>query len=143
MENEEVFNAEERQALAVKAVNRLIADVEAKRLLDDKELAEAVAVCIRETALPQLRTLKWLLEQQELERPDLQQKSGSEWLFATEAMRRTRVRQLFEARPSEEHTETGVLLFYRWLQQHHPELLPSGPADPYQQLKVDLRGLYK
>ena len=56
---------------AVKAVNRLIADVEAKRLLENKELAEVIAACIRETASDQLQTLKWLLAQQELERPDL------------------------------------------------------------------------
>jgi hypothetical protein len=55
----------------VKAVNRLIADAEAKRLLQNKELAETIAVCIRHTALPQLRNLKWLLAQQDVERPDL------------------------------------------------------------------------
>ena len=71
-QNEEKFTAEERRAIAVKAVNRLIADAEAKRLLGNKELAETIAVCIRETALPQLQTLKWLLGQQELERPDLE-----------------------------------------------------------------------
>jgi len=67
-----------------------------------------------------------------------------------EEVRRVRVRQLFEARPSEERTETGVVLFYRWLQQSHPELLPTErvapwtePRDPYKQLKVDLKGLYK
>jgi hypothetical protein len=54
-----------------------------------------------------------------------------------------RVRQLFEARPSEQRTETGVLLFYGWLEQHHPELLPTGQGDPYQHLKSDLSGLYK
>jgi hypothetical protein len=57
---------EDRRELAVKAVNRRIADVEAKRLLENKELAETIAVCIRESALPQLQTLKWLLAQQEL-----------------------------------------------------------------------------
>ena len=62
---------EDRRELAVKAVNRLIADVEAKRLLQNKELAEVIAACIRETASDQLQALKWLLAQQELERPDL------------------------------------------------------------------------
>jgi hypothetical protein len=61
----------------------------------------------------------------------------------TEAVRRHRVRQLFAARPPEEGTETGVLLFYAWLEKRHPELVPSGPGDPYQQLKVDLKGLYR
>jgi len=37
---------EDRRELAVKAVNRLIADVEAKRLLQNKELAEVIAACI-------------------------------------------------------------------------------------------------
>lgn len=32
---------------------------------------------------------------------------------------------LFEARPSEQPSETRVLLFYGWLQQHHPELVPT------------------
>jgi hypothetical protein len=82
-QNEEVFTAEEKRELAVKAVNRLIADAEESasfrrfvipdaRLRENKELAETIAVCIRESALPQLQTLKWLLAQQELERPDLQ-----------------------------------------------------------------------
>jgi len=61
----------------------------------------------------------------------------------TEALRRARVRQLFGARPSEEHTETGVLLYYVWLQKYFPELLPTDQGDPYQHLKVDLKGLYK
>jgi hypothetical protein len=60
-----------------------------------------------------------------------------------EAVRRTRVRQLFEARPSEERTETGVLLFYRWLHQHYSELLPEEKGDQYEHLRVDLKGLYK
>jgi hypothetical protein len=74
-ENEEVCTAEERRELALKAVNRLIADAEESasfrryvvpdaRLRENKELAEIIAVCIRETALPQLRTLKRLLDEQ-------------------------------------------------------------------------------
>ena len=43
------FSRAEKEALAVKAVNRLIADVEAKRLLENKELDEVIKVCIRET----------------------------------------------------------------------------------------------
>jgi hypothetical protein len=73
-QNEEVFIEEERRELAVKAVNRLIADAEAKRLLENKELTETIAACIREAGERQLRSLKWLLEeeeQEELERPDL------------------------------------------------------------------------
>jgi len=60
-----------------------------------------------------------------------------------ENIRVARVRQLFESRSSEQRTETGVLLFYGWLEHHHPELRPTGQGDPYQQLKVDLRGLYE
>jgi hypothetical protein len=60
-----------------------------------------------------------------------------------EAVRQARVRQLFEARPASERTETGVLLFYGWLQQHHPKLVPTEHGDPYQNLKADLNGLYK
>ena len=73
-QNEEVFTEEDRRKLAIKAVNRLIADAEAKRLLENKELTETIAVCIREAGDRHLRVLKWLLEeeeQQELERPDL------------------------------------------------------------------------
>jgi hypothetical protein len=61
-QNEEVFTAEEKRELAVKAVKRYI--VPDARLRENKELAEIVAVCIRETVLPQLRTLKRLLDQQ-------------------------------------------------------------------------------
>jgi hypothetical protein len=72
-QNEEVFTAEERRELAVKAVNRLIADAEAKRLMENKELAETIAACIGEAGEQRLRALKWLLEeeeQEELERPE-------------------------------------------------------------------------
>lgn len=61
-----------------------------------------------------------------------------------EAVRVARVRQLFLALPTEEHSETGVLLFFHWLEQHHPELLPkTKPGDPYRHLKADLQGLYR
>jgi hypothetical protein len=60
---------EERHELAVKAVNRLIADAEETasfrryivpdaRLRENKELAEIITVCICETALPQLQTAR-------------------------------------------------------------------------------------
>lgn len=60
-----------------------------------------------------------------------------------EAVRGARVRRLFEEIPLEDRSENGVLLFYGWLYQHHPELLPKGLGDLYQHLKVDLSGLYK
>jgi hypothetical protein len=72
--NEEVFTAENRCELAAKAVNRLIAAAVAKRLLENTELTETIAACIREADERQLRLLKWLLEEEEreeLERPDL------------------------------------------------------------------------
>jgi hypothetical protein len=60
----------------------------------------------------------------------------------TEVVRRIRVRQLFESGPFQ-HTESGVLRFYEWLQRGYPYLLPTGPGDPHQHLKADLMGLYK
>ena len=61
-----------------------------------------------------------------------------------EVVRRDRVRQLFRMRSSEELTETGVLLFYRWLQKYHPELLLRKKRnDSYQHLRMELEGLYK
>jgi len=49
-------------ALSVRAVNQLIVDVEAKRLLENKELAETIAVCLRHTEQSRLQTLKALLD---------------------------------------------------------------------------------
>jgi hypothetical protein len=72
-QNEEVFTAEERRELAGKAVNRLIADAEAKRLPENKELTETIVACTGEAGEQRLRALKWLLEeeeQEELERPE-------------------------------------------------------------------------
>ena len=54
-QNKEEFTAEERRELAVKAVNRLIADVEAKRVLENKELTETIAACIGEAGEQRLR----------------------------------------------------------------------------------------
>jgi hypothetical protein len=62
----------------------------------------------------------------------------------SEVVRRARVRQLFETVLSEELTETGVLLFYRWLKKYHPELLVRNEQDdPYDHLRMELEGLYK
>jgi hypothetical protein len=61
----------------------------------------------------------------------------------SEAVRRERVRQLYETRPAHERTETGVLLFYAWLEKRYPHLLPPGPGDLSDRLKVDLNGLFK
>jgi hypothetical protein len=63
---------------------------------------------------------------------------------SAEARRRGRVRQLFEELPPGERTETGILVFYGWLREHHAGLLPRAhDGDAYQYLKVDLSGLYK
>ena len=62
----------------------------------------------------------------------------------SDLVRRERVRQLFRMRLPEELTETGVLLFYRWLQKYHPELLLRKKRnDSYQHLRMELEGLYK
>ena len=66
-ESVEVFDEDERKKLSVWAVNELIADAEAKRLLNDKSLAEVISACIRFTEARILRDLKFLLEQRELE----------------------------------------------------------------------------
>lgn len=42
-------------------------------------------------------------------------------------------------RPEHRRTENDVVIFYRWLEEYHPELLKRGESDPYPQLKVDLR----
>jgi hypothetical protein len=74
---------------------------------------------------------------------------GAGWLFArekkdTESVRRARVRQLFEARLDKEHTEDGVLKFYEWLRDRHPDLLQKPRrGDPYLQLKLDLAGIWR
>jgi hypothetical protein len=38
-----------------------------------------------------------------------------------------------------EPTETKLLAFHGWLEEHRPELLKQGHGDSYQQLKTDLR----
>jgi hypothetical protein len=67
VDSKDVFTQEVRKALALRAVNQLIADVEAGRLLNNKELAEVIAGCIRHTDQGDLQTLKQILDQHELE----------------------------------------------------------------------------
>ena len=67
MDTKGVFTTEERKALSIRAVNQLIADVEAGRLMNNKELAEVIAGCIRHTDQADLQTLKNILDQHELE----------------------------------------------------------------------------
>jgi hypothetical protein len=67
MDRERDFTQDEIYALSIRAVNHLIAAVEDRRLMENKELAETIAVCIRKTELSQLWNLRWHLEQLELE----------------------------------------------------------------------------
>jgi hypothetical protein len=67
MDTKGLFTTEERKALSIRAVNQLIADVEAWRLMKNKELSEVIAGCIRHTDQADLQTLKNILEQHELE----------------------------------------------------------------------------
>jgi hypothetical protein len=67
MDSKDVFTQEVRKALAIRAVNQLIADAEAGRLMKNKELAEVIAACIRHTDQADLHTLKQILDQHELE----------------------------------------------------------------------------
>jgi hypothetical protein len=71
--SQEALTAENRKALATKAIRRLLADYMSGRVesVGNEELAEAIAACIRESGEQQLQNLAWLLNQQELERPDL------------------------------------------------------------------------
>jgi hypothetical protein len=64
----------------------------------------------------------------------------------SEAVRVAQVRRLWQALyPPRERIFTKVLIFYGWLQEHRPELLPRprGKGDPYQHLKADLKGLIR
>ena len=69
MDQHDVFTDEEIRALSFKAVNELIADAQAGRVKQNKQLAEVIAGCIRNTTPEQLQTLNWLLKQRVLERP--------------------------------------------------------------------------
>ena len=60
-----------------------------------------------------------------------------------EVSRRERVRELFVVQCPTKRTANDVLHFFLWLRQCGPDLLPrSKQGDVYQQLKVDLDGLF-
>lgn len=60
-----------------------------------------------------------------------------------EAVRVAQVRHLFGL-GSYPQSGTGVLIFFAWLEKNRPELLPKDKlGDPFQDLKVDLAGLFK
>ncbi len=63
MDTKDVFTQEVRKALSMRAVNQLIADVEAGRLMKNGELTEVIAGCIRHTDQGDLQTLKQILDQ--------------------------------------------------------------------------------
>jgi hypothetical protein len=66
-DHQDAFTPDERKTLSVRAVNQLIADVEAGRSLKNKELAEVIASCIRHTDQEgDLQTLKLILDRHEL-----------------------------------------------------------------------------
>ena len=69
MDQHDVFTDEEIRALSFKAVNELIADAQAGRVKQNKQLAEVIAGCIRNTTPEQLQTLNRLLKQRALEMP--------------------------------------------------------------------------
>jgi ketosteroid isomerase-like protein len=66
MGTKDVFTQEVRKALSIRAVNQLIADVEAGRLMKNEELTEVIAGCIRHTDQGDLQTLKQILDQEVL-----------------------------------------------------------------------------
>jgi hypothetical protein len=56
-----------------------------------------------------------------------------------ESIRRAQVRQLWEARsPQERSSETGIVNFTKWLDEHNPDLFPPGAGDRYQRLRAEL-----
>src|SRR5215831_444377 len=64
----------------------------------------------------------------------------------SEDVRVAQVRQLFVAHHSDpaKRTATSALIFYGWLEQHRPELLPQGNhGDPFQHVRLDLSGLFE
>jgi hypothetical protein len=59
----------------------------------------------------------------------------------TDADRRAQLLEIWLEGPPEERTEeTGILIFYEWVQENRPDLLKSGAGDPYQHLRNDLTG---
>jgi hypothetical protein len=69
---------------------------------------------------------------------EVKKDSEAEALHA-EAVRKARVRQLWQASSERNAAETGILNFSKWLEEHHPELFPPGQAEPYQRLSDRFR----
>jgi hypothetical protein len=58
----------------------------------------------------------------------------------TDKERQALVLSLWLQRPADKRTSHDLFVFFGELERTHPELLKRGRGDPYQQLKVDLRG---
>jgi len=58
----------------------------------------------------------------------------------TDADRRAQLLTLWLERPEDERTDTGIVNFYQWMEENHPDLLQRGKGDPYQTLRADLVG---
>jgi hypothetical protein len=54
--------------------------------------------------------------------------------------RQALVLSLWLLRPADKRTSKDLFMFYGEIERTRPELLKRGHGDPYQQLKVDLRG---
>ena len=54
--------------------------------------------------------------------------------------RKALVLALWLQRQADKRTSHDLLVFYGEIERTRPELLKRGHGDPYQQLKVDLRG---
>jgi hypothetical protein len=59
-----------------------------------------------------------------------------------DVQRRQEIRRHWLARPEHKRTANDLLIFHGWLEDNHPYLLKAGEADPYQQLKLDLGGVW-
>jgi len=55
-----------------------------------------------------------------------------------EAVRKLRMRQLWEVSSERHRPETGHLNFTKWLQEHFPNLIPPGEGDPCQRVRAEL-----
>ena len=69
MDTKDAFTQEVRKTLSTRAVNQLIAHIEAGRLVKNEKLTEVIAGCIRHTDQGDLQTLKQILDQEVLGEP--------------------------------------------------------------------------
>ena len=50
---------------------------------------------------------------------------------------------LWLKRPENQRTAKDLVIFYRWLEENHPELLKRHNDDEFRQLEADLRGFFR